>query len=200
MFVEKMGKQGLHCNIKEIFEPITKAVTDGNQKLHEETSCNTKSFEELDESNVHIKALELMNKNRIIHSSLIRPIAKLLEPTIKSQFRIHDDPDSDNWKDYIMKGEKVTIYETELVFKNSAKIFTLRGDVLKKITDYIFNTKDSTEAKLFMDLVGEMHSSIHSGGKGLRDRNLIKIYFIKRAIFASGLKTSETTNFFSENP
>ena len=31
--VEKVGKQGFHYCIKELFEPITKAVTDGNQKL-----------------------------------------------------------------------------------------------------------------------------------------------------------------------
>ena len=33
----------------------------------------------------------------------------------------------------------------------------------------------------------------------LRDRNLIKSYFIKRAIPATGLKTSEKTNFLSKN-
>ena len=32
--------------------------------------------------------------------------------------------------DYIMNGEKVTIYDDKLVFKKSCLIFTLRGDVL----------------------------------------------------------------------
>ena len=36
-----------------------------------------------------------MNKNEVIHSILIRPIAKLLVPKIKSQFQLLDDPDSD---------------------------------------------------------------------------------------------------------
>ena len=35
-----------------------------------------------------------MNKNETIHPSLIRPIAKLLVPKNKSQFRLIDDPDS----------------------------------------------------------------------------------------------------------
>ena len=39
--VEKIGKQGFHYNIKDLFEPITKAVTDSNQKLLEETKFQT---------------------------------------------------------------------------------------------------------------------------------------------------------------
>ena len=89
--VEKLGKQGFHSDIKEVFERITKAVTDSNRKLLDETKSNTKANEELDHSIVHIKALELMNKNGVIHSSLIRPIGKLLVPTNKSQFRLHND-------------------------------------------------------------------------------------------------------------
>ena len=52
-----------------------------------------------------------MNKIGVIHASLIRPITKLLVQKIKSQFRLLDDPDSDNWKDLKMNGEKVTLYD-----------------------------------------------------------------------------------------
>ena len=107
--VEKLGKQGYHYDIKELIEPITKAVTDSNQKTLEETKCTTKAIMELDESRKYIKTLESMNENEVIHSSLIRPIAKLLVPKNKSQFRLLDDLDSDQWNDYKMKGEKVTI-------------------------------------------------------------------------------------------
>ena len=41
--VEKSSKQGYHEDGKEIFEPITKAVTDSNQKLLEETKWEKKS-------------------------------------------------------------------------------------------------------------------------------------------------------------
>ena len=47
-----------------------------------------------------------MNKNPVIDSRLIGPKAKLLVPTNKSQFGIFDDPDSDNWNDNVMNGEK----------------------------------------------------------------------------------------------
>ena len=50
-----------------------------------------------------------MNKVEVSHSSLIRPEAKLLEPKNKSQLRLLDDPDSDNWNDYKTNGKKFII-------------------------------------------------------------------------------------------
>ena len=63
--VEKLGKQGFHYDIIELFEPITKAVTDNNQKLLEETIFTTKTSEGLDESNVHVEDLELLKKSEL---------------------------------------------------------------------------------------------------------------------------------------
>ena len=97
--VEKLGKQGFHYDVKGLFEPITKTVTDSNQKLFEESKSTTESKIELDESIKYIKTIESMNKNEVIHSSLIRPIAKLLVPKNKSLLRFFDDLDSDNWND-----------------------------------------------------------------------------------------------------
>ena len=79
--VEKIGKQCFHLDIKKLLEPITKTVTDTSQKIHEETKSTRKAMEALDESNVHVKALEFLNKNGVINSSLITPIARLLVPT-----------------------------------------------------------------------------------------------------------------------
>ena len=64
-----------------------------------------------------------MNKNEVIHSSLIRPIAKLLVPKNKSQFRLLDDSDSDNWNDYKMNGENFTIYDDKLLFRDTGVVF-----------------------------------------------------------------------------
>ena len=139
---EKLGKQGFHQDTKQQFESITKAVTDTNEKFLEETKYNTKAIESLDESNVQAKALELMNKNGIVDSSLIRPIVKLLVPKNKSQFRLDDDPDSENWNDFKMDGEKVTVYDDKLLFRDTGVVFTLKGDVFSMITDYDFKKKN----------------------------------------------------------
>ena len=162
--VEKLGKQGYHYDIKELFEPITKAVTDSNQKLHDETKSTTKAIENLDESEKNNKTLESRNEHEVLHSSLIRPIAKLLVPRNKSQFRLLDDPVSDKWNAYKMNGEKVTLYDDKLLFRDSGVVFTLRGNILSMITDYDFNKTESPDAKQIINVLDEMHFSTRATG------------------------------------
>ena len=52
-------------------------------------------------------------------------MSKILVPRRKSQFQLFGDPDSDNWNDYIMKGEKVTIYADTILFIDTGVVFTL---------------------------------------------------------------------------
>ena len=66
---------------------------------------------------------------------MIRPIAKPLVPKNKTPLRLLDYRDSDNWKDYKMHGEKVTIYDDKLVFRATDVVFTLKGDIRSVITD-----------------------------------------------------------------
>ena len=150
----------------------------------------------MDDSNVQINALELRNKNGIFHSTLTRPITKHSLQTNRSQIRLDDDPDSNNSSDYVLNGEKVAIYDDKLVFKKNGKIFTLRGYVLKMITEYKFNTTESPDAKLIIDITDEMHFVTNSRGKSFRGRILTNNYFEKGAVLASGLTTifSETSN------
>ena len=91
---EKLGKQGFHYDATELFELITKAVQNTSGKLLENNS-NAEAIEELNESNVHIKALEFMDKNGVFSPSLIRNSATFVGPQNKSQFRLYDDPGND---------------------------------------------------------------------------------------------------------
>ena len=125
-------------------------------------------------------------------------MTKFLVPSNKSQFLLYDDPDFDNWKIYIMNRENVTTYDDKLVSRNSGEVSTFRGGVLEMITEYKFETTGSLDAKLIVDFRVETHFYIRAQIKHLRDRNLMKNIFNRRAIFASGLKRSET--FLSENP
>ena len=170
--VEKLGKQGFQYDAKELFQRIRNAVTDTIQKLLEETKSTAKAIEALEESNVNVKALELLNKIGVIHSSLIRPKSKLLAPTNKSQLRFYEDPDSDNWIEYVLNEEKVTLYDDKILFENIGKVFTWTGDAEKMITDYNFITTDSSDAKLIVDFRDEILLDKHSRGTSLTDRNL----------------------------
>ena len=137
-----------------------------------------------------------MNETGVIHSTLIKPIAKFLVEKIKSQFWLNDDPDSYYWNNFEMNGEKVRIYDDKLVFRNSGKNSTLRGDFLKMLTDYKFVKTASPDAKIFIDIMDGRHFDIQAWGKSLRDKTHMNIDFNKRAILASVLKTI----FLSDNP
>ena len=137
-----------------------------------------------------------MNKNEVIPSSLIRPIAKFLVPENKSQFRLLDDLDSDNWKDYKLTREKVSLYDGKLLFRDIGVVFMLKGDFLSMITDYDFNKTDSPDVKQNFKFLDERHFDIHATGKSSKDKSLLKNYFNRRVTLASGLKTI----FFSEKP
>ena len=72
----------------------------------------------------------------------------------------------------------------------------MRSDVLKMITDYNFNEIDSPDTKVIIGSMDEMHFDIQFRAESLRERTLLKNFYNKRAIFASGLRTL----FHSENP
>ena len=86
-----------------------------------------------------------------------------------------------------------------LTFRDTSKVFELKGDLLKKITNINFNVDLASlpDKKLMYDFAKEMH--FHERGQGrksTRDRTLTK--FLKSlAIMASG--TSKTM-FLSSNP
>ena len=44
--VEKLGKKGFHYDKKDLFEPITKVLTDSNQKLLEHSISTTKQLKD----------------------------------------------------------------------------------------------------------------------------------------------------------
>ena len=53
---EQIVKQVFHIDAEELFEPITGAVADASEKLLDGSKFDTKAIEELDQSNVHVKA------------------------------------------------------------------------------------------------------------------------------------------------
>ena len=131
---------------------------------------------ELDESNKNNETLQSMNKSEVFHSSLIRPIAKLLVPKSKSQFRLTDDPGSHNWNDYRMNGGKVSLYDDQLLFRDTGVVFTLRRDIFSMMTDYDMNKTDSPDPKHFVNFMDGMHFDIHTKVKSSGDKNLIRNY------------------------
>ena len=99
-----------------------------------------------------------------------------------------DDPDSNNWNDYKMHREKVTIYDDKLLFRDTGVFFRLTRDVLSMITDYDFNKTDSPDAKQNINFLDELHFDKQANDKINRDRTLINNYSHKRVLLASALQ------------
>ena len=137
-----------------------------------------------------------MNKNETVNPSLARPISKLLIPKKRNQFRLENDPVSENWNDFLMNKEIVRIHDDKLRFGDSAVVFTLKGDTLSMMTDYDFKKTNSPGAKQFINFLEEIQFDIHAKDKSFRDENLIKNYSNKRTLLASGL---QKVIFLSEN-
>ena len=171
--VEKLCKQGFQYDVKVFCVPITKTLTDTRNYLFEEAKSNTKSLMELDEINKNVIFLKSMNKNEVIHSSLIRPIAKFLKPKNKNQFRQLDFHNSDNWYDYKMKREKSILDDKKLLFKDTGKVFTLKGDILSMKNDYDFDETNSAVAKQIIDFMDKMLLYIRAKGKISKDKIVI---------------------------
>ena len=64
------------------------------------------------------------------------------------------------------------------------------------ISDFDFNKTESPDAKQITKFLDEMHFNKRATGKSNSDRTLIKNYYNKTSILASGLRTV----FISENP
>ena len=56
------------------------------------------------------------------------------------------------------------------------------------IIGYDFNKTDSPDAKQIIIFLYEMHFNIHAKSKSSRDKNIIKNYYNRRTLVATGLQ------------
>ena len=83
----KLGKQSVHEDLKEVFEPVTKPIKDVSEDV-------TKTQKVTSEENIEAitvlndQVLELLNDRRIIASYLVSLLSKLASPEHTSQFKL----------------------------------------------------------------------------------------------------------------
>ena len=84
---------------------------------------------------------------------------------------------------------KGTLCDDKLLYRDTGLFFTLEGEIPSLITDYDFNKTHSPDAEHFYIFLEGLHFDTIAKIKIFKDGNLIKNYYKKRAILASGLKT-----------
>ena len=196
---DELGKQNFHEDLTEVFEPLTDTLkkTSGNEtKTITETSINNNKAL----SNLNEKVLELMNDKGMIAPYLASSLVNLFKPENKSQFRLRKDHNSTKMNDFLIHGSiPVTLFSNMITFRDSNKTFRLEEDLLKLITNYIFNVDHSSpqDKKLIYEFAKEMNYDTKSTGRpSTRHTSTINI-LESPAIMASGISR---TIILSSNP
>ena len=141
-----------------------------------------------------------MNDRGILATYLIIPLSKITNPENTTQFKLEKDPSSNRVNDLkIHNSIPITLHNNLLTFRDSGKVFELKGKVLKMITDKNYNVDlaSLSDKKLMFDFAKEMNfDKSRVGNKSTRDRTLITL-LNSPAITALGVSN---TIFLSSDP
>ena len=185
----KLGEQNFHEDMTKVFEPVTKSLEKTSENL---TKAITESSKEnnLALENLNNKLLEIMNDRGILASYLMSPLSKITNPENTTQFKLEKDPSSNRVNDLkIHNSIPVTLHNNLLTFRDSGKVFELKGELLKMITNKNYNVNHASlsDKKLMYDFAKEMNfDKSRVGNKSTRDRTLISLLNTP-AIMASGI-------------
>ena len=175
---DKLGKQNFHEDMKRVFEPVTKSPENTSQDITKTiTETSIKNNQAIE--NLNNKLLELMNDRGIIASYLISRLSKITNPDDTSQFKLVKHSSTNRINDLkIHNSIPITLHDNFLTFRDSGRMFELKGDLLEMITNSKYNVDLSSLAdkKLMYDFAKEMNFDMKAqGNKSKRDRTLIKL-------------------------
>ena len=136
---DKLGKQIFHEDMKKVFEPFIKSLQNASQDITKTmTESSSKSNKALE--NLNNKFLEIMNVRCILASYLLSPLSKITNPENFSQFKPVKDCSSYRVSDLLIHNTiTITLHDNLLTFRDSAKIFELKRDLLEMITNKNYN-------------------------------------------------------------
>ena len=198
---DKLDKQNFHGDIKKVFEPVTKSIKDVSEEVTRNMTENSiKNNQALE--NLNNKLLEIMNDRGILASFLMSPLSKVTNPENTSQFKLVKDSNAIRVNDLLIKDTiPITLHNNLLTFRDTNKVFELKGDLLEMITNKNYNVDLASLADktLMYDFAKEMHFDTKAQGKkSTRDRTLINI-FKSPGLMISASGVSQTV-FLSTDP
>ena len=172
-----LGQQNFHEDMKNVFEPVNKTLENTSQDITktitESSITNNKAIE-----NLNNKLLEIMNDRGILASYLMSPLSKITNPENTSQFKQVKVSASNSVNDLkIHNSIPITLHNNLLTFRDTGRVFELKGDLLEMITNKNYNVDLASLAdkKLMYDFAKEMNFNLKAAGKkSIGDRILIK--------------------------
>ena len=164
--------------MKQVFEPVTKSLDNTYQDITKTiTETSMKNNQAIE--NLNNKLLEIMNDRGILASYLMSTFSKITNPENTTQFTLVKDSNSNRVNDLkINNSIPITLHYNLLTFRDTGKEFELKRNLLKMITNKIYNVDLASlqDKKLMYDFAKEMHFDTKAqGNKSTRDRTLIKL-------------------------
>ena len=175
---DKLGEQFFHQEFKKEFEPATDTIENTSEHLTKTMMLSSKeNNKELD--NLSNKILETLNGRGIIASYLMSFLSNITDAEKTSQIKLVNYSNSDRVIDLLVQNTiPVTVYDNLLTFRDTVKMFDLKGDLSKMITNknYNVNLDSLLDENLWYDSANETYVDIKAVGiKSTRDRILIKL-------------------------
>ena len=175
---DKLGEQNHHQNAEKLYQPVTDTIKNTSEiitkDITESSLINNEALNDLNE-----KFLEIMNDRCILASYLMSPLSKITNPEKTSQFKLVKDHKSNRLNDLLIKNTKpITLHNILLTFFDTDRVFELKGDLLKMITNknYNVNLASLADKKLMYDFGKEMNFDLEAQGrKSTRDGTPIKL-------------------------
>ena len=196
---DKLVKQNFHEDMKKLYEPLTDTIKNTSENITKPITETSKE-NNLALENLNEKLLEIMNDRGILASYLWSPLSKITNPKNFTQFKLIKDSTSNRVNDLkISNSIPITLHNNLLTFRDTGKVFELKGDLLKMITNKNYNVNHASlsDKKLMYDFAKEMHfDERRVGNKTTRDKTLINL-LNSPAIMASGVSK---TIFLSSDP
>ena len=120
-----------------------------------------------------------MKDRGIIASCLLSPLSKIFNPGKTNHFKIVKDSNSIRVNDLLIQNTiPITLLYNLLTFRGVGKVFELKGDPWKMITNknYTVDLASLANIKLMYDFAKEMNFNVKGlGRKTTRDSTLIKL-------------------------
>ena len=189
---DKLREQNFHEDVKKVFEPVTKSLENTSENLTKAIT-ETSIKNNLTIENINNNLLEIMNDTGILATYLMSPLSRITNPENTTQFKLEKDPSSNRVNDLkIHNSIPITLHNNLLTFRDSGKVFELKGELLKMITNKNYNVDlaSLSDKKLMFDFAKEMNfDKSRVGNKSTRDRTLITL-LNSPAIMASGVSNT----------
>ena len=150
---DKLGKQNFDEDMKKIFEPVIKTIKDVSEDVTKTMMITSKENNPALES-LNNKLLEIKNDRGILASYLMSPLTKITNPENSRQFKLLKDSISIRVNDLLIHNTiPISLHDNLLTFRETGKIFELKSDLSKMITNKNYNVDHArfSDKKLLYD-------------------------------------------------